>query len=79
MVVVIDLACPENAGGSHVWAGVDEARGGDPRNSCRHCGRPGRDGKDEQGGFLGEATAARAELFSRLEQPKSVKVWGKQS
>lgn len=75
---MIDLTCPENDGGPREWAGVNEEKGGDPRNSCRHCGRPGRDNAGEEGGFLAEASAARAEFFSRLNQPKSVKAWGKQ-
>jgi hypothetical protein len=74
------LRCPAREdGGLHEWAGTNPARGGDKRNSCRHCGRPGRDNifEGESGGMFAEATAARAELFSRLEQPKSVKVWGR--
>lgn len=74
--------CPDRAEGlGHVWAGTDPAKGGDSRNSCRFCKRPGRDNffEGETGGFFAEATAARAELFSRLGQPASVKVWGKQS
>jgi hypothetical protein len=74
------LVCPSREGGGlHEWAGTDPARGGDPRNSCRHCGRPGRDNEklNESGGMFAEATAARAAFFAGLTQPKSVKAWGK--
>lgn len=74
--------CPERGEGlGHVWAGTDPEKGGDSRNSCRFCKHPGRDNvfENESGGYFAEATAARAELFSRLRQPASVKQFGKQS
>jgi predicted transcriptional regulator len=58
--------CPKNRMG-HVFA----SHSVDPRRSCVHCKRPGRDGVDQSGGFFHEATAARAELFSGLRAPKS--------
>lgn len=64
--------CPKNAGG-HVWAGTDPAKGGDARNSCKFCRRPGRDNRDigESGGYFAEATMARMELFDGLKAPAS--------
>lgn len=72
----IDMTCPK--GSEHEWASVKVD--GDRR--CVKCGRQGR-AEEVQGvanpGFFAEATAARAELFSRLRQPESVKGWGKAS
>jgi hypothetical protein len=61
-------ACPKNAEG-HVLAEASR----DPRRSCVHCGRPGRDNVEakETGGFFGEATMARADFFSGLRFPES--------
>ena len=54
--------CPDRATGlGHVWA-MDAER----VNRCRFCGMEGRT-------FLESATAERAELFSRLRTPESVK------
>lgn len=58
--------CPKNAEG-HVFAPASK----DPRRSCVHCSRPGRDGVDERGGFFAEATMARADFFSGLRFPAS--------
>jgi hypothetical protein len=64
--------CPKNEAG-HEWASAKD----DPRRSCVHCGRPGRDGIErgvpQIGGFFAEATAARTELFNRLRTPDSIK------
>jgi hypothetical protein len=64
--------CPENGAG-HEWASAKD----DPRRSCVHCGRPGRDGIEngapQIGGFFAEATAARTELFNRLRTPDSIR------
>lgn len=68
--------CPKRVDGfGHVW----QSWRVDARRSCEFCGRPGRDNLrlGESGGFFGEATAARAEVFSGLRQPASVKKWGK--
>lgn len=59
-------ACPKNAEG-HVFAPASK----DPRRSCVHCSRPGRDGDNETGGFFAEATMARADFFSGLKFPDS--------
>jgi hypothetical protein len=77
----VDLSCLKcAAGGPHEWAGPVSS--GDDTNPCKHCGTPGRlkevQGQENMGHFA-QATAARAERFSRLAQPKSVKAWGKQS
>lgn len=73
--------CPKRPGElGHVWGSHKD----DPNRPCKFCGTPGRmphdplKDADDQGGHFAEATRARAELFSGLEQPKSVKVWGKQ-
>jgi len=60
--------CPENGAG-HEW----EKWFVDPRKSCVHCGRPGRDDhqKGETGGYFAEATLARMEKFDRLRAPAS--------
>jgi hypothetical protein len=64
--------CPKNEAG-HEWSSAKD----DPRRSCVHCGRPGRDGIDngvpQIGGFFAEATAARTELFNRLRTPDSIR------
>jgi hypothetical protein len=64
--------CPENEAG-HEWSSAKD----DPRRSCVHCGRPGRDGIErgvpQIGGFFAEATAARTELFNRLRTPDSIR------
>lgn len=53
--------CPERSQGlGHVWAGA--LASGDRNNPCRFCGFAGRQ-------FFAEATAARAERFSRLKAP----------
>jgi hypothetical protein len=54
----------------HVWRAWYD----DPRKSCEFCGMPGRDNRTlgESGGFYGQATMARNELFSTLAAPKSV-------
>lgn len=72
-------SCPKNPGG-HVWVSWQV----DSRKPCKFCGRPGRDntplgGTHTTGGFFAEATAARADVFAGLGQPKSVTGWGKQS
>lgn len=59
-------SCPRSPAG-HQWAPASV----DARRSCAHCGRPGRDGVSEEGGFFAEATLARAELFSGLRFPGS--------
>jgi len=59
--------CPKSKDG-HKFAPASV----DPRRSCTQCGRPGRDGVDESGGFFAEATMARADLFSRMRFPESV-------
>lgn len=53
----------------HVWSSWKV----DPRRSCVHCGRPGRDNVllGETGGFLAEATHARMETFDGLRAPMS--------
>jgi predicted transcriptional regulator len=64
--------CPERPGElGHIWKSAKE----DDRRSCRFCGRPGRDNlkRGDTGGFFGEATAERSELFSRLRTPDSAK------
>jgi predicted transcriptional regulator len=72
--------CPERPGElGHIWKSAKE----DDRRSCRFCGRPGRDNlvrrdekgnlRPDKGGFLGEATKERSELFSRLRTPDSAK------
>lgn len=72
----VDLTCPKREdGGPHVWSSplVDAER------PCVHCGRKGREEEkpgEPNNGFFAQATAARAELFSRLQQPASVKAWG---
>lgn len=60
--------CPQRDGG-HVWAPWFE----DPRKSCVHCGRPGRDNvfTGESGGYLHEAGHARMRLFDGLVSPAS--------
>lgn len=58
--------CPKSEEG-HQWAPASR----NSRRSCVHCGRPGRDGEGESGGFFAEATMARAELFSGLRFPAS--------
>jgi hypothetical protein len=60
--------CPKNAAG-HEW----EKWMVDPRKSCVHCGRPGRDDHQagERGGYYAEATMARMELFDGLRTPLS--------
>jgi hypothetical protein len=60
--------CKKNEAG-HVW----ESSLVDPRRSCVHCGRPGRDNvRDaETGGFFAEATRARMLLFDGLRSPAS--------
>lgn len=58
--------CPGRGEGlGHVWSSSKV----DSRKPCSFCGRPGRDGKDEKGGFLAEATSGRAEFFSGLRVP----------
>jgi hypothetical protein len=62
--------CPERADGlGHVWAPWYE----DPRKSCTFCGAPGRDNLKlgETGGFYGQATMARTNLFDTLTTPQS--------
>jgi hypothetical protein len=53
----------------HVWRAWYDS----PRKCCAHCGAPGRDNLTlgESGGFYGQATMARNELFSTLAAPKS--------
>jgi hypothetical protein len=54
--------CPKRADGlGHVWASWKV----DPRKSCVHCGRPGRDNlrNGESGGYFAAATAQRRELI----------------
>lgn len=70
------MTCSKNAAG-HVWASYVD----DPRRSCVHCKRPGRDNVEggETGGFFAEATMARADLFSRLRFPASANGTGKRS
>jgi predicted transcriptional regulator len=65
--------CPSREGDlGHVW-------GGGPSNACSFCGAAGRADHDpslapgEQAGHFAQATLARAELFSRLRQPQSVR------
>lgn len=58
--------CPKSPAG-HQFAPPSK----DPRRSCEHCGRPGRDNPDESGGYFAEATMARADLFSGLRFPAS--------
>lgn len=76
--------CPARGdGGGHVWAHPRE----DALRSCVYgCGAHGREPAQgavpgytgpQGGGHFAEATAARAELFSRLRQPSSVRAWGK--
>jgi hypothetical protein len=62
--------CPKREDGlGHVW----ESWMVDPRKSCVHCGRPGRDNEKlgESGGYFAEATLARTELFDRVASPLS--------
>lgn len=69
--------CPKREGRlGHVWSST-KGDPLDPKNPplrpCKFCGTPGRG----PGGFFEKATRDRAELFSRLVAPASVKAWGK--
>lgn len=63
--------CPKRAPGlGHVW----KSHRVDPYRSCEFCGMHGREpatgmgkGGPEGGGYFAEATAERAEVFSRLK------------
>lgn len=58
--------CPKRAEGlGHVWVSWRA----DPRRSCEFCGRPGRDGKDETGGYFGQVTGGRVDFFSGMKAP----------
>lgn len=58
--------CPDRPDGfGHVWSSWKV----DARKSCVFCGRPGRDGKGEEGGFFAEATAARYAIVAPLATP----------
>lgn len=61
--------CPERPEGlGHVFKEPSE----DSLRRCRHCDLQGRGGRDDVS-YLTMATAERAELFSRLRCPDSVK------
>jgi hypothetical protein len=75
--------CPERPGElGHVWAGVNAS--GDERNPCKFgCGEFGHQARDKDGrptgpeGHFERATRMRTEIFTMLNQPASVKTWGK--
>lgn len=60
--------CPESPEG-HVWGSAAD----NPRRPCIHCRRPGRDGLNEIGGHVAQATMEQTELFRRLRTPDSAK------
>ena len=60
--------CPKNEAG-HEWGKWFV----EPRKSCVHCGRPGRDNVflGDEGGYFADATRTRMEVFDGLKPPVS--------
>jgi len=65
-VVVGVGKCPKRIEGlGHVWKSPHV----DSRRSCEFCGRPGRDGVNETGGYFAKATMGRHDVFANLKAP----------